>query len=279
MSRIRDLKGQRFRKLIVVSKGDNDKNHRATWNCKCDCGKITNVKSANLISGKTNSCGCIRVNNLVGKKYGKLAVVSKEENKRSETGRSHVMYFCKCDCGKNIVVKAENLRSGNTKSCGCLVIDTNKAIGTKHGKAHTRLYNVWQRMKQRCYDANCKEYDRYGGRGITVCNEWLNDFQLFYDWAMDNGYDENAPKGECTIDRIDNDGNYCPENCRWVSNKEQQRNKKNNFLVLYKGEELPLSVVAEKEKINRSTLYSRLQKGMTIEEAILYKQRKRGTKQ
>lgn len=273
MSKIKNLTGQRFGKLLVVSRGENDNNRRCTWNCLCGCGKIVNVKSAYLVSGGTTSCGCSRVDSLVGKKFGRLTVVSREENIRSNTGRSHVMYMCKCDCGNSVVIKAENLRSGNTKSCGCLEKEINKEKSTKHGMTHNRLYNVWQGMKLRCYDKNHKAYKNYGGRGITVCDEWLHDFQAFYDWSMSNGYDENAPHGQCTIDRKDNNKGYSPENCQWVTMKEQQMNKRNNYIVSYKGQDVPLSAVAEQEKIDRDTLASRLKKGMTIEEAISYKKK------
>ena len=108
MSRIKDLTGKRFGKLLVISRGENDNMNRCTWNCQCDCGTVVNVKSANLVSGGTTSCGCNRVESLVGKKYGRLKVISREKNIRSESGRSHVMYMCQCDCGNYLVVKAEN---------------------------------------------------------------------------------------------------------------------------------------------------------------------------
>ena len=104
--------------------------------------------------------------------------------------------------------------------------------GKKHGKSGTRLYNVWSGMKDRCYNKNCRSYRHYGGRGIVVCDEWKDDFMCFYEWAMANGYDEAAPRGQYTIERKENDGPYSPENCRWATIQEQERNKRNNVLVL-----------------------------------------------
>lgn len=265
MSRIKDLTGKRFGKLVVLKRGNNDKNHRCTWDCLCDCGNVINVKAAYLSSGGTTSCGCIRITSLVGKRYGRLKVISKEENTRSKGGKSHVMYLCECDCGNRLIVKAENLRSGNTQSCGCLAIDRTKEKSTKHGLTRDRLYHVWNGMKDRCYNPNSESYHNYGGRGITVCDEWRDNFQAFYDWATENGHKEYL-----TIDRINNDGNYEPSNCRWATNKEQQRNKRNNFILNYNEESMTLSAISEVTGINASTLRSRLEKGLSIDEAVNY---------
>lgn len=166
-----------------------------------------------------------QVVNLIGEKFGLLTVVSRAQNNKWKKS----MWNCLCECGKTTTVSANSLRSGETKSCGCatkLFISESK---TKHGCAKRgqkeRLFNVWVGMVQRCNNANQKEYSHYGGRGIKVYPEWL-DYSAFREWAYANGYDENAPRGQCTIDRIDVNGNYEPANCRWVDMKTQRVNQR-----------------------------------------------------
>ena len=153
---------------------------------------------------------------LTGFKFGRLTVIE-----RAATVNKHTMWLCKCDCGKEIIVDAYNIKTGHTLSCGCLQRERTSKANTIHGKRITRLYRIWVCMKNRCYQQSYHAFKHYGGRGITVCGEWLNDFQAFYEWSMANGYKENL-----TIDRIDNDKGYSPSNCRWVTMKEQNKNKR-----------------------------------------------------
>lgn len=176
---------------------------------------------------------------LTGQRFGRLTVLHTEG--RNNQGK--YKWLCLCDCGNTTVVTGTYLTHGDTRSCGCLHTDIliehnkkpekkkstsahNAIYKKKHGGRNSRLYRVWGGMKKRCFDTNSPAYKHYGGRGITVCEEWRSDFAAFRAWAMQNGYDENAKRGDCTIDRIDVNGNYTPDNCRWVSVAVQNRNKR-----------------------------------------------------
>ena len=159
---------------------------------------------------------------LTGQRYGRLTVLSKSSTAKD----GGTIWLCKCDCGNEITVKSGNLRSGHTLSCGCFMKDRTSETQSTHRQSHKRLYNVWTSMKARCYNPNSKFYKHYGGRGIIICEEWRTDYQAFHDWAMQNGYNPDAPLGKCTIDRIDVDGPYAPWNCRWVDMKVQRHNRR-----------------------------------------------------
>ena len=161
---------------------------------------------------------------LTGKKFNKLTVEKRLENAKGGVA----VWLCKCDCGNYTTVRGGNLKNGAVKSCGCLThIPKNKL----HGMKNSRLYSLWNAMKSRCNNPNIKSYIRYGGRGISVCDEWEKSFLSFYNWAINNGYKDNL-----SIDRIDNNGNYCPENCRWITFEEQCNNRRTNIVFEYNGE-------------------------------------------
>lgn len=199
-----------------------------------------------------------------GQKFGRLTVLYRVENDKNGNSR----FVCKCDCGKEKTVLSQCLRSGRTKSCGCFsreisAINCEKLgrASKTHGLRSTRLYHVWNDMKTRCYNKNALNYNDYGGRGITICDEWRNDFKAFYDWAMANGYDENAPRGTCTIDRVDNNKGYSPDNCRWVSVRVQNNNKRNGKPFTYEDVEYKSRSEASRQLgIPKTTLFQRKNK-------------------
>lgn len=162
---------------------------------------------------------------MIGKKFSRLTVIREIESHVCPCGTKVKQYLCKCDCGKEIKVQGRDLRNGNTKSCGCKKSEIMINNNTTHGLSDERLYSVWKTMIARCENPKSYAYYRYGGRGIQVCEEWKTSYDAFKKWALNSGYDENAQRGKCTIDRINNNGNYEPYNCRWVDMKTQIHNR------------------------------------------------------
>lgn len=197
---------------------------------------------------------------MVGKRFGKLVVVNKADDKVSSNGKKRDAWLCICDCGNEIIVAGPSLRIGNTKTCGCSRHGENRK---KHGQCYNRIYRVYYGMKNRCYNENVKSYKDYGAKGIKICDEWMNSFEAFYECAMDNGYDDSL-----TIDRIDNNGNYCPENCRWVTRKEQNNNTSQNRFIEYKGQRHTVAEWANITGITAETIRGRLNRGWTGEKAL-----------
>lgn len=322
MSRINDLRGKRFGRLVVLEKAES-RNGKTYWKCHCDCGKEKEVYSFALTSGHTNSCGCLKsettskmntdsAEDLMGKKFGRLTVIERNgytNGKRRlptwlcqcdcgemtiRTGKAlkdtfnsgcdrckylyddlfgrkfgaltvisrygskngDMFWNCKCKCGKIIQVSTGQLNFGHIVSCGCLKRERVIERNTTHGLSNTRLYEIWCGMKKRCYDENSERYKDYGGRGITICDEWAEDFQAFYNWAVANGYKENL-----TIERKDVNGNYCPENCTWITKSEQSRNQRKTIRYTIFGIEKPLIEWCEYAEIKNSRAYQRYRNG------------------
>ena len=168
-----------------------------------------------------------------GKRYGNVTVL-----RYSRTNGRHSLYLCRCElCGKEFETRVDSVKSGHTQSCGC-VLDNwmhSGQLNRKHGLVNDRAYWLWAKVKSRCYNQNCREYPNYGGRGIKMCDDWLDPVK-FVEWCYANGYDNTAPKGQCTLDRIDVDGDYEPSNCTWKTNQEQQNNRRDNVRAEYNGE-------------------------------------------
>lgn len=204
--------------------------------------------------------------NIIGLRFGRLTVIKLDHVKQLR--RKFYYYLCQCDCGNTCIILKSSLLNGLTRSCGCYnneIRAKHMRLRAKHHLTDTRLYGIWEKMRGRCYCISNPDYSKYGGRGITICNEWKNDFKIFYDWAMSNGYREDL-----TIDRINVNGNYEPNNCRWATHKEQQRNRRNNRLIKYKGETHCLFEWAEIYSINPKILSQRLNRDrMPFEKAII----------
>lgn len=198
------------------------------------------------------------IKDISGMRIGHLVVLKYE----GQDLRHHALWSCLCDCGKTIRVNSSNLIWGNTKSCGCLRKKLNTEKCTTHGLSKTRLYEIWAGMKKRCINPNSHAYERYGGREITVCNEWM-DFPPFYKWAIANGYEEDL-----TIERKNNDGNYEPSNCVWATYKIQARNMKTNHRISFRGEVFCINEWAEKLNIAPGTLWNRIKLGWSTERAF-----------
>lgn len=212
---------------------------------------------------------------LTGQRFGRYFVLSRAEDQVSPSGRHRVMWMCLCDCGNVKIVHGDSLVSGHVVSCGCYKAEIKRAQLTTHGGTvggkPTRLYKVWDGMKARCYNPKKEYYAIYGGRGIAMCEEWHNSFEAFRDWALSHGYADNL-----SIDRIDNDGPYCPDNCRWATISEQNNNKSTSHFLTFNGETKTIAQWAEETGFSFHLIYSRISKGMSVEDALLTPRRVKG---
>lgn len=201
---------------------------------------------------------------LTGQRFGRLEVLYKKPDSRST-------FICQCDCGNQVAVRASALLD-RTISCGCALKEVRKKFAERvvtHGGSYTKLYHKYRSMIDRCYNSKNRNFPRYGGRGISVCDEWRSSFVAFRDWAYKTGYDETLDRSEQSIDRIDVNGNYCPENCRWATSREQQENREITTFYDFRGEKMTASHFADIHGItDKSTVYRKLKRGLTLEQIL-----------
>lgn len=266
MSKMVDLTGKRFGKLLVFERTQNTKSGETRWLCVCDCGNRLQVRGSSLRNGNKTDCGKHRsawnLENLVGERFGRLIVIERADNTNAKQAR----WICECECGSIVTVRAQDLKSGRTKSCGCYKREVVKSCSITHGMSKTRLWRIWNDMHVRCEYPSATQFKYYGEKGVFVCEEWKT-FEPFRDWAVANGYTD-----ELTIDRIDVSGNYTPSNCRWASWSDQQNNKSTNRFLTYRGRTLTVSQWAKETGISRNKIDRRLKKGWSVEKVLVYAQ-------
>lgn len=196
---------------------------------------------------------------LTGQRFGKLTVLYRAPNGKGHNTRWH----CMCDCGREHTVHAGHLKNGSITDCGCEKSWRTTVRNLKHGDSKTRLYNIWIKMRDRCKNSNNADWESYGGRGIKVCREWEESYAAFREWAMFNGYADKL-----SIDRINVDGDYCPENCRWTTNIVQGNNRRDNRRFQYKGMLITIRDASKISGLKYSTIKARLKYGWPIDKAI-----------
>lgn len=217
----------------------------------------------------------MKLNDITGKKFGRLKVIKRMPNSKWNETR----WLCQCDCGKQIVSTYGKLAYNHTTSCGCYSKELLIKNRTKHHLRKHKLYYIWSGAKQRCTNKKSKFFKDYGGRGIKVCEEWNNEengFLNFYNWAIENGYTENGDYRQYTLDRIDVNGNYEPDNCRWVSQKIQNNNRRSNRIIEYNGEKHTITEWCQIKNITRSTFYHRIARGWSLEKTLITPQKNKG---
>ena len=249
MSKVIDLTGQRFGQLTVIEKA-KEKGRNTRWICKCDCGNECIVRADHLKSGNTKSCGHDKMKiDLTGQRFNYLTVIGRVQESAKD---GNARWLCQCDCGNTCIVRTDHLKSGNNKSCGC---KGNRMIPGRQKRIEPidkRIVRIYAGMHTRCYNPNVDYYKYYGGRGITICDEWLgkDGCRHFYEWAKKNGY-----RKDLTIDRIDVNGNYEPSNCRWANSETQANNKRKSIKLLYNGKEVTMKELSDIIGVSKSSIY------------------------
>jgi len=257
------LIGCQYNRLFVVCNADE----KGKFICRCDCGNKVTVNGSNLASGRTKSCGCLNLDTLnarkakINKRYGRLSTI-KEVDQGPDYSRR---IKCRCDCGNICIVDLKFLNNGGTKSCGCLqkekARETVVERNTTHGLSRHPLYSVYRDMLRRCYNKKRSEYKNYGGRGVKVCKAWCDDFKVFFDWAIENGWEKGL-----TIE--DNERGYYPSNCIFIPLEDQSRNRRNVKLYLFRGVLRSVTEIAKLCNIPRTTFRRFLDSGMNPKLAL-----------
>lgn len=201
---------------------------------------------------------------LTGLKFGRWTVIKKVESRKRNDGKTESQYLCRCDCGNEKIIAGKCLSDGSSKSCGCYRSEFQSKRMQSHGMSNTRIYHEWDSMKNRCFNKR-PGTESWNGKGIKVCEEWMGKtgFKNFYKWAINNGYSD-----QLTLDRIDNNKDYSPENCRWADYIIQNNNSSNNVMIEYHGEIKTIAQWAKEYGINYQTLYSRIKRGYEIGNAL-----------
>lgn len=242
--RVRDLTGMVFGRWTVLGYAGRSKTGLTKWMCRCKCGTVKAIQGTGFANGHSRSCGCsYRIGDLSGKRFGRWLVLS-----RAQSRHRWPMWNCRCECGVNRKVAQNSLVRGTSRSCGCLAAELFGDRRRTHGLSFTPTERIWRGMITRCHNPNATSYERYGGRGIIVCERWRNSVLAFVE---DMGL---RPSSRHSIDRIDSNGNYEPGNCRWITSGEQRRNRKDVHLLTYCGKTQCLSDWARDLEITRCRL-------------------------
>lgn len=248
MAKFRDLSGQTFGHLTVITHGEPGPRNRRRWLCRCVCGKEITVYAQHLLAGRATTCGCTR-RDLSSRRFGRWSVLSPAEP--GSNGRAQ--WLCRCDCGNERVVLAQHLTNGRSQSCGCWqrekLVERLTVHGETVGGKSTREFRIWSHMLNRCNNPKDENYRHYGGRGIQVCERW----RTFENFLADMG----RAADDLTLDRINNSGDYSPENCRWATWEEQNTNKRNTLFVEHNGERIKLYDLAKREGVTYGFMYYR----------------------
>lgn len=263
-----EMVGKRFGRLTVIREAGKVRGEY-TWLCQCDCGNQTVVLGWPLRSGRTKSCGCYlkdfakgqtwRREDLTGRRFGRLTVLSLAGKSKAGNLRWH----CLCDCGNTVDVEAGNLKRDYFHSCGCYNKEFLQGLTKTHGGTKDKLFRIWSYMKERCLNPHHKSWKRYGGRGIKVCDEWVSDYESFKNFALANGWREGLQ-----IDRIDNDGNYEPNNVAFITPKENANKRGNNVYVEIRGCRMTVAEAARKYGLCYQVVWNRYRAGKTGEDLL-----------